>query len=597
MSADSVSVEGILTLGLFYLLVLVTGLVASWYFRKRHANDNTMETTLVAGRSLKGVVSVFTMMATTVGGGYINGTAESVATNGLVWTLAPLGIFLGLNMGGIIFARPMRERRYVTMLDPIQKAFGRVPTVLVYLASLFGDVLWTAAILSALGSSLSTIAGIPIQASILLSSAVTVTYTLVGSMVAVAYTDVLQLLLIAGGLGVSLPFVMTNENANVVSIGGDPARWVGTLQWNESMYTWVDLLLAMSLGSIPWQAYFQRVLSVQQPSQAVLLSVVGGFGAVLFAVPSVLIGAIAVSANWTDTGLGRSPLPPNGTEASLVLPLVLKEFTPRSVSILGLGAISAAVMSSMDSAILGSGAMFTHNIYRRLFRPKAETRHLMVTQRLSIVLVGFIATAISLSVSAIYGIFILAADIVYVIILPQLTYALFLGHRGDGFGAVVGFVVGATMRFGAGEPTIGLPPFILYSAWDPHFGQSFPFRTTAMLCSGVSIAVVSEVVGVLRARGLWPRGWCDAGDACVGEEGGARARTREDGGGGGGVGGVRLGGEVPGEERVRTEQETALLNGGGVVVPLPPGEGLGDTEPEVTEQETALLNGGVSVRN
>ncbi len=37
--------------------------------------------------------------ATTVGGGYINGTAESVATMGLVWTLAPLGIFLGLTVG------------------------------------------------------------------------------------------------------------------------------------------------------------------------------------------------------------------------------------------------------------------------------------------------------------------------------------------------------------------------------------------------------------------------------------------------------------------------------------------------------------------
>lgn len=38
-------------------------------------------------------------IATTVGGGYINGTAESIATNGLVWTLAPFGIFIGLNLG------------------------------------------------------------------------------------------------------------------------------------------------------------------------------------------------------------------------------------------------------------------------------------------------------------------------------------------------------------------------------------------------------------------------------------------------------------------------------------------------------------------
>ena len=57
------------------------------------------------------------------------------------------------------------------------------------------------------------------------------------------------------------------------------------------------MLLLQSLGSIPWQAYFQRVLSVHSSSQAVVLSVVGAFGAVLFAVPSVIIGAVATSAS------------------------------------------------------------------------------------------------------------------------------------------------------------------------------------------------------------------------------------------------------------------------------------------------------------
>lgn len=43
----------------------------------------------------------FNLIATTVGGGYINGTAESIASSGLVWTLAPFGIFIGLILGNI----------------------------------------------------------------------------------------------------------------------------------------------------------------------------------------------------------------------------------------------------------------------------------------------------------------------------------------------------------------------------------------------------------------------------------------------------------------------------------------------------------------
>lgn len=50
-----------------------------------------------------------------------------------------------------MYAKRMREKKYITMLDPIQKSFGQLATLLVYVASLWGDLFWTAAILSALG--------------------------------------------------------------------------------------------------------------------------------------------------------------------------------------------------------------------------------------------------------------------------------------------------------------------------------------------------------------------------------------------------------------------------------------------------------------
>ena len=38
-------------------------------------------------------------LATFVGGGYINGTAEGIAKDGLAWTIAPFGIFIGTIIG------------------------------------------------------------------------------------------------------------------------------------------------------------------------------------------------------------------------------------------------------------------------------------------------------------------------------------------------------------------------------------------------------------------------------------------------------------------------------------------------------------------
>ena len=54
---------------------------------------------MLAGRNIGMFVGIFTMTATWVGGGYINGTAEIVYTGGLVWCQAPVGYALSLMLG------------------------------------------------------------------------------------------------------------------------------------------------------------------------------------------------------------------------------------------------------------------------------------------------------------------------------------------------------------------------------------------------------------------------------------------------------------------------------------------------------------------
>lgn len=53
------------------------------------------------------------------------------------------------------------------------------------------------------------------------------------------------------------------------------------------------LYLLQTLGTIPWQVYFQRVLSVKSVAHARLLSVAGGIGALLLAIPPIAIGVAA----------------------------------------------------------------------------------------------------------------------------------------------------------------------------------------------------------------------------------------------------------------------------------------------------------------
>jgi high affinity choline transporter 7 len=59
-----------------------------------------------------------------------------------------------MTINGLFFVDRLREKNYLTLIDALQHSYGRVQGGLVYLPSCVGDVCWTAAVLSALGSTL-----------------------------------------------------------------------------------------------------------------------------------------------------------------------------------------------------------------------------------------------------------------------------------------------------------------------------------------------------------------------------------------------------------------------------------------------------------
>ena len=165
---------------------------------------------------------------------------------------------------------------------------------LLFIPALLGEVLWCAAILSALGSTIAVIINFGNTASVIVSTLIAVGYTLFGGLYSVAYTDVVQLFCVTAGLILCIPFAIQHEA--VAPLSTDISDWMGHVPTQE-LGQYFDKWLMLICGGLPWQAYFQRVLSSKSVRAAQVLSFAAGFGCIALAIPPIIVGAIAKSTS------------------------------------------------------------------------------------------------------------------------------------------------------------------------------------------------------------------------------------------------------------------------------------------------------------
>ncbi|XP_076753581.1 high-affinity choline transporter 1 [Xylocopa sonorina] len=498
-----VYVIGLAGVIVFYVAVLGVGIWAATVKKKKshHGQDSMM----LANRGLGPILGAFTLIATWVGGAYVNGTAELMFTRGLAWCQVPFGYSLSLLFGAVLFVRPMRKAEYVTMLDPFQERYGSGVGGLLFLTALCGDLFWCAAVLRALGSSLAVVVGVDPNISMIVSALLAGVYTVFGGLYSVACTDALQLVFIVIGLGVAAPFSALHPAVNFEK-NLTPHEWLGEIK-NEDLGEWVDGMLSLVFGGIPCQSYFQRILSMRSTSMATAVSIASMFGCMMLAFPSAVIGVVARATDWSSVeGFNKSVVAYDGNAA---LPNVLRYLTPQWVSFIGLGAISAAVMSSADSAILSSSSMFSRNVYRLTLRPKASERELNWILRISVLVVTVLSTLIALTVDSVYYLAYLCSDLVYVVLFPQLLTVVHWPSLVDTYGCLAGYFVAVFLRLCGGEKGLGVPALIEYPFYDTETqSQKFPFRTGAMIVALFTQLITSFFTRNLLGKGYFPR-CCD----------------------------------------------------------------------------------------
>lgn len=478
----------ILTIGVMYAAFLLIG----WLATRRHG-DRSAADFIVAGRALPLWLATLTMTATWVDGGYLLGTAEGAFQSSIATGLQG-GVFFGLSLilGGLFFARTMRRHGFTTLIDPFEARFGPRWAVVLSVPAMLAEMFWSAALLVALGSTFGVVLEIDLATAIVVSAVVVTLYTMAGGMWAVAYTDAFQLALVAIGLAVALPVALG-------AVGGLSAAWhtyqaarpdaavllpplaaSGELWTRPAIVSWWDVSAMLMLGGIPWNCYFQRVLSCRTPADAARHSLLAGVLTIALTVPPLLFGLVAFAYPWPQDLAARLAAQPADA-----LPLIFKHVVPPVIGLFGLAAIVGAVTSSFSASILSAGSMFSWNTCTRLLSPAMTFARMKVVMRITIAALGVGAVWMALEVQSVRALWFFTSDLVFVLLFPQLVCALF-DPKANRPGSMVAFAVSLVLRVAGGEPLFGLPALVAYPDW-------LPFRTVAAGAGLILLPVVSRL--------------------------------------------------------------------------------------------------------
>jgi len=426
-----------LIFGLYALTILAIGL---WVSRDKDGKQKNAEDYFLASKSLPWWAVGTSLIAANISAEQFIGMSGSGFALGLAIASYEWMAAITLLVVGKYFLPIFIEKGLYTIPEFIEKRFStNLKTILaIFWIALFVFVNLTTVLFLG-GKALDTIIGVG-DGSILLNSIIglglfAAAYSLWGGLASVAWTDVIQVvILIFGGLLMTY-FALANVTDSGSFIDGmkyvyekAPERFSMILSKGEIIKpnggdAWWDLPgLAVLIGGI-WvanlyywgfnQYIIQRTLAAKSLAEGQKGIVFAAFLKLIIPVIVVLPGIIAYVMNLDDSGmLTATSVDPGfiGAAGNIAndnaAPWLIKNFIPVGVKGLILAALAAAIVSSLASMLNSTSTIFTMDIYRSHFNKNASDAEMVSVGRITAVVALVIAIIIAPQLGSLGQVFI-----------------------------------------------------------------------------------------------------------------------------------------------------------------------------------------------
>jgi SSS family transporter len=340
---------------------------------------------IIAGRTLGlGLVS-FSVYATFFGAEAIVATAGSVYAEGLAGSrIDPFGYAVAIIIVGLVFAVPLWRRGLITFADLFRERYSPAVEKLVVLVLLPGSMFWAAAQIRSFGQVMSATSGLNVTIAISVAAVLVVGYSVLGGLLADAWTDLVQGLSIILGLVVLTMIVVGQVGGVGAALDKVETERLEALALAEGgLLPLIESLAIPICGTVVAVELISRILGARSAGIAATGAVLGGF-------IYLLVGLIPVFL-----GLMGPQFVPQLDEVEQIVPKLAEAHLPGLLYMMFAGAIISAILSTIDSVLLASAAQVSHNIIEKLM-PSFGERGRLLSTRITLVALAIVAFAIAL---------------------------------------------------------------------------------------------------------------------------------------------------------------------------------------------------------